>query len=129
MIATDDYSLSYDHAVSVAAERGQTILEPADNELFIDLDTEDAYEDFLAAYEILNDQEPMIWVAYTSKSGPPHRHVRVRLERSVTPQERIMLQAILGSDRKREALSYLRMKVGNEHATLFFEANPAQAAG
>ena len=58
-----------------------------------------------------------------SPSGKPHHmHVRVRLSRPVKhPYERILLQAVLGSDRMHEALSWNEVDRGLDDPTVFFE--------
>lgn len=49
---------------------------------------------------------------WTSKSGPPNRHARVKLVNPATVVERIALQAMLGSDPMRELLSLARLRRG-----------------
>jgi hypothetical protein len=46
--------------------------------------------------------------------------------RDLTPIERVTLQTILGSDPKREFLSFNRIENGDEHPTLFFERKEDQ---
>jgi hypothetical protein len=64
----------------------------------------------------------------TSPSGEPgHAHVVVTLERPVRDmRERIMLQALLGSDPMRELLSWRRLEDGADEdaISLFFERIP-----
>jgi len=55
--------------------------------------------------------------------------VVVTLERNVEPMERILIQAFLGSDLKREALSWVRIVNNDPNPTLFFEKKPLQLAG
>lgn len=59
-----------------------------------------------------------------SKSGAPRRHVRACIvgRDVLSEHERLELQAILGSDRKRELLAWLQIEKGwNPTPTLFFE--------
>lgn len=56
----------------------------------------------------------------TSKSGKGH-HVYIRLPKYVGELERILLQACLGSDPKREMLNWHRMKEKGEGGVTLFE--------
>lgn len=57
-----------------------------------------------------------------SRSGAPgKRHITLALNRKLTSVERILFQALLGSDRKRELLSYIRVLNSDPEPTLFFE--------
>jgi hypothetical protein len=79
------------------------------------------FEDLLAAFEEL---EQPTGVKYRSSRTPGHMHVTVELSRVVTSeQERITLQALLGSDPMRELLNYRRLMSGTppEANCLFFE--------
>lgn len=115
-----------DQAEKQAAERGLTIKRPLPNELFVDIDNARDFTRFKQLVEMLNRVEPVLgWEATPSASGGQHRHVVVALSRNVTEQERIMFQAMLGSDLKREVLSYERLKTGScPYPTMFFEPKP-----
>lgn len=54
-----------------------------------------------------------------SKSG--HWHAYIRVNKPLTLQQRIMFQACLGSDRKRELLSLMRQCRGESTPVLLFE--------
>lgn len=58
-----------------------------------------------------------------------HSHVIVRLRREVTPMERILIQAFLGSDLKREALSWVRLVNDDPNPTIFYTKKPLQLIG
>lgn len=66
-----------------------------------------------------------------SKSGGEHRHITLTLSNNISDVERILLQAILGSDPKRELLSYIRILRNIPQPTAFFElpegAQPSQS--
>lgn len=120
----DHYAVSYEHAKENAATLGLEIKLPKPNELFIDIDHEKDYEVFKTQLALLIRQEPVTIVSNRpSKSGLPKRHIVIALFRPVESElERLVLQAALGSDRKRELLSWVRVKSGeSEHPTLFFE--------
>lgn len=110
-------------ALAAAAAKGTPVVrEPAGNELFLDIDSAEDAEFFASQLLILEENIGIEgFVSTVSKSGLPHRHVVVTLARDVTTLERIALQAMLGSDRKHELLSFLDMQKGMEKPTLFFE--------
>lgn len=112
-----------DEQAQKAAERGCTVRVPKDNELFIDIDNARDYARFKSVIELFNRVEPIKgWTESPSASGGQHRHIVVTLERSfIDHTDRIMFQAFLGSDLKREILSYERVKGGNPQPTVFFE--------
>lgn len=117
-------AIRLEHAEQQAKDRGCEIVLPQANELFIDIDSWQDHQTFLEISRMLRDQGTSFLVTREepSKSGGDRYHLVVELDRDVTPLERICLQAILGSDRKREALSWLRLQSGaTEHPTLFFE--------
>jgi hypothetical protein len=109
-------------AIASAEKEGLTAVYPGENELQIDIDNEQSYLFFMKQYETLGWLlETQNFEEHPSKSGLPRRHITVRLRKSVTPVERICLQACLGSDRVRELLGYVRRKRGESRPTLFFE--------
>ena len=112
-------------------EKGMVVLYPKDNELFIDCDTEEHFSNFIELFEILNNnvkifdppgekyyEEIEIW---ESKGGSPGKHIIVPLPFDVSSVERIAYQAALGSDPKREILSLIRLKNGDDFPTIFVE--------
>jgi len=56
-----------------------------------------------------------------SRSGAPKRHVTVTLDQPIDNYQRVALQAIMGSDRVREFLSYVQHRNGDQHPILFIE--------
>lgn len=105
-----------------AQDNGMTVVYPTDKQLFIDIDSEQAYELFLNQVQLLKKVEGTLdWVCTVSKSGLPHRHIVVNL---VNPKEigtRIALQAALGSDRRCELLRLVRVHDGDPNPILFLE--------
>lgn len=102
-----------------AAELGLDVYRPAPNEVLLDWDDpendEHAYDKNLA---LLNEAMPNVDGAFlvetkrtTSKSGGTH--VYLRCERDLSDLERTLLQAILGSDRTRETLGFIRIILGS----------------
>ena len=102
---------------------GYTVRFPEPNEVFIDLDSHDAHTNF---YACLRNVQQLFKCRITyeraSKSGISHSHIIVTFERELTPLERILLQALLGSDQMRELLALRDIWEGREkYASIFFE--------
>jgi hypothetical protein len=114
-----------DQAEEKAREKGLVCVMPKPNELFIDIDSALAYETFQAGYALLREggQQVEIVRETPSPSGKPWRkHIVIDLRRTVKSEiERIALQAILGSDLKREALSWLHLQSGTTDVSRLFE--------
>jgi len=109
-------------AILWAAENGLRVVFPQENQLLVDIDSP-------ADRNIFDQNRDVVEEAYgiadessaPSRSGGRKEHIIVTLERAITPLERIALQAVLGSDRRREAHSLRRLLAGEERPTLFFE--------
>lgn len=107
-----------------AAIRGQQVIHPAPNELFLDIDSYEALsfmnEQLLGT---LGDDTTLnleVVSRMPSRSGEGHWHVVLRSRtRTFTPAERIALQACLGSDLKRELYSLVRHLKGEEGTTFY----------
>jgi len=106
--------------IAKAAETGRSVVTPNHDQLFIDLDSEEALDTFRSQMEIFQRSEHMIWQVHPSKT-PGHYHAKVTLRRFVVGFERVALQAALGSDRKRELLAILQAKDGMPGPNVFFE--------
>src|SRR6266496_2427089 len=115
-------SLSSKSAYAEAKADGLEVRLPADNELFLDFDTEEALHVFYAVKPVFERYFGITNIKqWASRSGLPKRHMVVTLDRIVTPVVRIALQACLGSDRIRELLGLARIDAGDRHPTLFLE--------
>lgn len=126
-----------------AKDLGLVVRYPASNELFVDIDSEEqskAFDDLFKIFcehywgdiveltleeSVGAEQPPPVFTRTPSPSGKPGRyHVVVTLPRDVpTQKERIIWQALLGSDTKREALAYFV-----DNRSCFFEKPTAEAA-
>lgn len=111
-----------------ADSKNCVVVLPAPNQLFIDIDDEAgarAYCRNIGKFE----QHVAKVVEYTfkpSKSGARWNfHYVLTLADEFKPLERILFQVLLGSDRTRETLSYIRYLNGDPHPTLFFEKKNA----
>lgn len=102
---------------------------PRDDELQIDIDNLEALAVFQGNYTRLREYWHHRWAGgceMTCEVVPSktegHFHITVRLPTEIDDQERIMLQALLGSDPVRELLSLVRIWAGLERPpTCFFE--------
>ena len=109
-------------AIDLAVNDGLNAIFPKDTELQIDIDNEHSFQMFEKQRLILNRFVPIKDIKIEpSRSGLPKRHITVTLFDSITQIERLALQAMLGSDRVRELLGYVRHKNNDPHPTLFLE--------
>lgn len=112
-------------AEKIAALQGCIVRAPLPKELFVDIDTPEQYETFLKQMKAFPKGLIVKSRESSSPSGTPGKlHVVVTLSRSVTDEvERVLLQALLGSDPMRELLSWRRIEDGsdNDAISLFFE--------
>lgn len=117
-----------DKAFEKAAANGWVVVKPKPNEVQIDIDRLEDLAVYTNNLSILKESAPDLVKkeeTHVSPSGEPgHFHITLTLAQKITPVERIAIQAALGSDRKRELLSYLRTRRGDPVPTLFFEKGP-----
>ena len=100
------------------------IVLPEPNELFIDIDSAEDYEEFWKNWSVLRQYEKG-YVRYNvhSKSGLPNRHIIIELKRILSPYERVALQCALGSHRMRELLTVLDYMHHVKDPVFFFEVD------
>ena len=116
---------TYDQLLAEAQKRGCDIVYPAADELFIDIDSKEGWAAFKTCFDIFS-RSPQYRGASArwrpSPSGRPfHRHVVVTVQGApFWHEKRIALQALLGSDPKREVLSHLRALEGDKRPVCFF---------
>jgi hypothetical protein len=106
-----------------AAENNLDVVFPQSDELFLDIDNYSSSLVYEENKDIVEQSHGILSIIVTdSRSGRGKKHYVVKLKRPVTTIERIALQAILGSDRRREANSLRRHIIDGETSpTLFFE--------
>lgn len=112
---TDEY------AQRKAEEKGCVVEYADEGELQLDIDSDEAFSTFQDQLALFNDLGLFRWNGYTvrrSRSG--NRHITIPLTNPLPMETRILLQACLGSDRRRELLSFAGMLKGQEHPILFF---------
>jgi hypothetical protein len=109
-------------AIDEAAKLGMDVVFPQENQLQLDIDNEDAYDYMNGVLDVLETHWGIAkFEEHPSKSGLPKRHVTITLDKELSATERVLLQACMGSDRKRELLSYLQVLNGDAHPILFIE--------
>lgn len=111
-------------AKDAAEKLGRICVYPQESELFIDIDSVEAFGRLQINRRILSE----LGLFESSSDSPSpsgktgHYHVTIKLTRPVRDAlERVCLQALLGSDLTREALAYVRASQGASNATVFFE--------
>ncbi len=116
---TDHY---FEAAEEAAEKKGLVVVTPAANELFLDIDSAEDAALFDKHVKIFGTLVESVRRAPSPSGLPGREHITVTLVRNVDgPEERIALQAVLGSDRLHEALSLARAFGGAETPTVFFE--------
>lgn len=116
-----------------AESLGLDIYEPKPNEVLLDFDepTDDDEIEYRQTLEMINDALGSPFTPYlveakrtVSKSGKG-AHVYLTCSRELSNLERVLLQAVLGSDRKREALGFMRITLGSTRPPgVLFELPP-----
>ena len=110
-------------AIESAKAKGLVVVWPEADELFVDIDDASSLSTFEKHIIILKAVVPCTWRVMRSPSGKPERwHATVKLARPVESVfERILLQALLGSDLLHELLSWRQATKGSTAPTCFFE--------
>lgn len=128
VLNAERYKEKRERYVNRMLSEGYDILVPGDDELQLDLDSDEDYGRFVVAiarlkseYDAKASDTELVWEERPSKSGLPHKHIIVHLPATITNLERIALQAVLGSDRTREMLSLFRLWDGDPVPTLLAE--------
>lgn len=119
-----DYSSTT--AYDQAARENLIVILPAKNQLFVDIDNDLGYARYKRHFPLLQQFYKVTGTAENpSKSGDPDRkHVTISLADDISDLERLILQAFLGSDVKREFLGLQRIKSADPAPTLFLEKAP-----
>lgn len=120
----DYYATDSATAQLIATLKGWQVVTPQPNQLFIDIDSTEDRAAFDGLMLGLLQQFEVAAVVYDkpSLSGEPgHSHVIVELKHPVTNEQRTMLQAALGTDRKATFFQAMRIQANDPIPTLFFE--------
>ena len=119
-----EYAILSAAAFTKAAGKGWKVVLPQLTEIFIDIDNSADYAKFYELFPTLQEFLPLAKIVRDTPSpsgAEGHRHIVVDLCEHTTDLERVLLQAVLGSDRKRELLAWQRINLRDAVPTLFFE--------
>src|SRR5229473_6761176 len=101
-----------DAKIAEALQQGYTIVYDDDYTLLLDLDEPQAITTFEFNLSILQQHLEVVihdrWESKSSTKFYPREHVVLKVGRPMTPTERHLLQAALGSDPKRELLYWIQ---------------------
>jgi hypothetical protein len=125
----DFQTIKSEKAFRDADAKGCIVVLPNPGELLIDIDSEEGANTYARNIGKFEDHIAQIIAGSYMKSqsgGEWNYHYTIILNRDVTPLERILFQLMLGSDRTRETLSYIRLLNNDPNPTLFFEKKPKQ---
>lgn len=128
----DFETIKSENAFRNADAKGCVVVLPNPGELLIDIDSEEGANTYVRNSGKFEDHVAQIIDGKFVKSqsgGQWNYHYTIILNRDVTPLERILFQLMLGSDRTRETLSYIRLLNNDPHPTLFFEKKPKGLLG
>jgi hypothetical protein len=106
-----------------ARDRGASIEIAPPDVLQIDIDGPEAYDRFSEQLEIYQNCEtlPALGkIVERASRTEGHKHITIELPTEYTIEQRIMLQALLGSDLKRELLSLASHHNGHENPIVFY---------
>ena len=114
-----------EHPEEYAKKHGLEIILPQPCQLQVDIDSHTLPEHFEHCLKIIGQENPVLCVGFTtSKSGNIHAYVELTNEFS--DHERIAMQAILGSDPVREALTLQNLSdPDNKRPQFLFELKDA----
>lgn len=118
---------SREEYIAGVAEAGGTIREPQPNQLFLDIDSTEQYDEAMRRFrmfvhELSHEYEyPPNWEETPSISGDGHWHVVITLPFEVDIWQRIAWQSALNSDPTKELLSCFRILRGDSKPVLFAE--------
>jgi hypothetical protein len=114
---------SFQWGLARARRKGLIIVEPAPNELQLDLDGARAIRRYAMQYSILKRAGlTKGWIEHIRPSRREnHIHLTITLPYNLENPTRILWQAILGSDLIREAFNLVRVARGNRYPIVFFE--------
>lgn len=109
---------------AVAEVEGWDVVIPDENQLQLDIDSDDAYLSFYEAIGKMERDTGFIFESISvnpSKSGLPKRHVTLTAKEPMSVWQRIALQYYLHSDPVREGLNCMRVLLKDPYPIAFFE--------
>lgn len=121
------YRASDDYVEHQAAKKGCTIRVAKPTELFLDLDSVEAKRraEELVDLAVEKSLIPFESVEWLRSSTEGHFHAVVTLKEPMPIRERVLWQALLGSDQKRELLAQVDIDY-REYVSVLFRPLPAE---
>jgi hypothetical protein len=118
----------YEDACATAEGKACDVVHSHDRVLMLDIDSDPAHDRFLELLELCNELklfpiDPQNVTCWRSSGG--NRHYTIALQEPMSDEARVVAQALLGSDLKREMLSLHRVRRGEEHPILLFRPRVA----
>jgi hypothetical protein len=109
----------------IAKSLGCELVTGTDSQLTIDLDGDAAIKEFDTRYDMLikynilppHEYPHQSWVSRSGKG----KHVVIQLHDTLPLEERLLFQALLGSDWKRDAFAISRRNYGNDNELVLFK--------
>lgn len=101
-------------------ERGLEVYEPGISEILIDLDDQASQYVMEALVPLARRVGIDVKVKKILRSQHGNKHAYLEVPFALSPIERLLLQAVFGSDRKRELLSYARIRKNISPASVLF---------
>ncbi len=116
------YSLNSQRAIDLGYTEDLEIIFPDSTQLQLDIDDSVTAEVFERNRGIIEKHFGIVYASQTISRNGEGRHITITLKkRLLNEMERILLQAVLGSDPKRELLNYLQYLERDPHPVLFLE--------
>lgn len=110
--------------IEQAHARDQSIIEGNNKLLQLDCDNIDSYN--LAVDQIQNFHTSLnIKRIFLTRSRGWNYHIYIQLETPINQETRILWQAVLGSDRRREGLTYMGIEAGYSFEAFLLEEDGA----
>lgn len=129
-LVNSDYMMFSDDYIRRCKKNGLKVILPKPNQLLIDIDSEEQYQEHLRRMMIFKEIyfNEFTIEEHPSIHGLPRRHVTITMKPSsdgtlvvFTNLTRITWQSLLASDPIRDILSMQQMMMGDEHPVLFSE--------
>lgn len=112
--------------MAIAAIEGHKVVEANDTVLQLDIDSKDDLEWAVEMLLLLKENNFPIGDIKSTRSKSGNFHIYVEMKQKMPWSHRILLQACLGSDRKRELLNFLYRYEGGDGDCLLFEVPEAK---
>lgn len=104
-----------------ADARGLEMYEPKDREFLVDLDDTESQYVMEALIPLARRVGIDVRLTKITRSQHGNKHAYLEVPFPLTALERLLLQAVFGSDRKRELLAFARYRKGIEPTSVLFE--------